>query len=78
MIEATGEGVDAVWTYLVNYKLGANIENLYYGPSSGNFIGTGNALDNTIRGGTGNDRLSGGGGNDALIGGMGNDVLLGN
>ncbi|MFI8747805.1 peroxidase family protein, partial [Pseudomonas sp. NPDC077186] len=43
VIELGGEGVDTVWTSLASYTLGANVENLYYGPSSGNFAGTGNA-----------------------------------
>ncbi|MFI8748322.1 peroxidase family protein [Pseudomonas sp. NPDC077186] len=77
VIEQGGEGIDSVWTSLASYTLGANVENLYYGPSSGNFTGTGNALDNWIQGGAGNDVLTGGGGNDTLVGGAGNDVLRG-
>ncbi|MDZ4294024.1 MAG: peroxidase family protein [Hydrogenophaga sp.] len=50
----------------------ANIENLSY-EGSGNFNGTGNALDNVIAGGAGSDTLNGGAGNDTLIGGAGND-----
>ncbi|MFI8748325.1 calcium-binding protein, partial [Pseudomonas sp. NPDC077186] len=71
-----GEGIDTVWTSLASYTLGANVENLYYGPSSGNFTGTGNALDNWIQGGAGNDVLTGGGGNDTLMGGLGNDIFV--
>ncbi|MGO8119392.1 protease, partial [Rhizobium leguminosarum] len=43
---------------------------------AGDFIGTGNALANTIIGGAGNDLLDGGAGNDALIGGAGNDIYV--
>ena len=38
---------------------------------------TGNALDNTILGGTGKDSLNGGAGNDKLYGDSGNDTLKG-
>ena len=40
------------------------------------FTGIGNALDNTITGGIGNDTLNGGMGADTLIGGAGNDTYL--
>ncbi|NEH60940.1 RTX toxin, partial [Rhizobium leguminosarum] len=42
----------------------------------GDFIGTGNALANTIIGGAGNDLLDGGAGNDVLNGGAGNDIYV--
>jgi Ca2+-binding RTX toxin-like protein len=76
VIELAGEGIDTVWTSLVSYTLGANVENLFYGPSSGNFTGTGNALNNYIQGGAGNDVLTGGAGNDTLNGGAGNDIFM--
>jgi serralysin len=41
-----------------------------------NFVGTGNAANNTISGGAGNDILDGGAGNDTLIGGAGNDTFV--
>ena len=61
IVEKLGEGTDAVETALSAYSLAgiANIENLTF-TGSGPFHGTGNALDNTIRGGTGNDTLDGG------------------
>lgn len=37
---------------------------------------TGNALDNTIRGGNGNDSLTGGKGDDSLWGGNGADIFF--
>ncbi|VVP19203.1 hypothetical protein PS893_03735 [Pseudomonas fluorescens] len=74
--ELAGAGSDTVWTSLESYTLSANVENLYYG-ASGNFTGTGNALNNTIVGGAGNDVLTGGGGNDLLSSGIaGNDTFV--
>ncbi|UTW07477.1 peroxidase family protein [Pseudomonas benzenivorans] len=75
VIELAGEGMDTIWTGLLSYTLGANVENLVYS-GSGNFTGTGNALANSIYGGSGNDVLNGGAGNDALIGGLGNDTFM--
>jgi Ca2+-binding RTX toxin-like protein len=74
--ELAGAGSDTVWTSLGSYVLGANVENLFFG-GSGNFAGTGNALDNTIGGGAGNDVLVGGAGNDVVIGGAGTDTMVG-
>ncbi|ABC89539.1 rhizobiocin/RTX toxin and hemolysin-type calcium binding protein [Rhizobium etli CFN 42] len=78
VIEAAGGGVDTIWTDLNTYSLAgiANIENLSFS-GGGNSTGTGNSLDNIIKGGTGNDTLSGGVGNDTLIGGLGTDTLIG-
>ncbi|WP_223467218.1 calcium-binding protein, partial [Pseudomonas sp. GL-RE-26] len=74
--ELAGAGSDTVWTSLASYTLGANVENLYFG-GSGNFAGSGNALDNRIVGGAGNDVLIGGAGNDLIIGGAGADTMVG-
>ncbi|WP_223532300.1 peroxidase family protein [Pseudomonas sp. BF-R-30] len=76
VIELAGAGTDTVWTSLASYTLGANVENLFFG-GSGNFAGTGNALDNIIVGGAGNDVLIGGVGNDTIIGGAGADSMVG-
>ncbi|CAI8994751.1 peroxidase family protein [Pseudomonas sp. IT-P4] len=71
--ELADAGSDTVWTSLASYTLGANVENLYYGPSS-SFRGTGNALANTIVGGAGNDIIIGGAGADTMAGGAGHDI----
>jgi len=71
--ELAGQGTDRVETALSAYTLAANVENLTY-TGTGNFAGTGNALNNAIIGGTGNDVLDGGAGNDTLTGGAGNDT----
>ncbi|WP_044870706.1 peroxidase family protein [Pseudomonas sp. LFM046] len=73
VVESAGAGTDTVWTSLANYTLGANLENLNYG-GTGNFTGTGNALDNQMGGGKGNDVLMGKGGADTMRGGAGNDT----
>ncbi|HEV8679711.1 MAG TPA: calcium-binding protein, partial [Stellaceae bacterium] len=70
--EAAAAGSDTVKTTLLNYTLAANVENLTF-TGSGNFIGTGIGLDNSIIGGAGNDTLRGGSGADTLIGLAGND-----
>ncbi|WP_017720648.1 calcium-binding protein [Kamptonema formosum] len=80
--EDAGAGTDTVYSE-VSYTLGANLENLELG-WSGAYSGTGNALDNTIRGNNtdnilegleGSDTLIGRGGNDSLDGGAGDDYL---
>ena len=74
--ENAGAGTDLVQSTLNAHTLGANVENLTF-TGTGNFAGTGNALDNTITGGAGNDTLDGGTGNDSLVGGDGGDILTG-
>ncbi|MYM67519.1 type I secretion C-terminal target domain-containing protein [Pseudoduganella sp. FT55W] len=74
--EALNEGSDTVYTTLSTYTLAANVENLA-GPGNGVFNATGNAVNNQIDGGLGNDTLSGLAGNDTLRGSVGNDSLLG-
>ncbi|RDE50707.1 MAG: calcium-binding protein, partial [Candidatus Accumulibacter meliphilus] len=61
---AAAGGTDLVNT-LVNYTLGANVENLRI-IASGAVNGTGNALDNIIYAGAGNNVLDGGAGTDTL------------
>lgn len=75
VVEAAGEGTDLVRTSLTSYTLTANVENLVY-TGAGNFIGTGNALANSITGGAGADTLTGGGGADTLTGGAGADSFV--
>ncbi|RZT10670.1 Hemolysin-type calcium-binding repeat-containing protein [Duganella sp. CF402] len=74
--EGLNEGIDTVYAKLSSYTLGANMENLF-GPGNGVLNGTGNALNNVLNGGLGNDTLSGLAGNDTLLGSVGNDTLLG-
>ena len=77
VVEASGEGIDLVYTTLASYTLGANVENLDYNGFTGDFVGTGNALDNVIYGGSGADTLSGLDGDDELRGESGADTLIG-
>ena len=73
--EAATAGTDTVMTALVNYTLGANVENLIF-TGVGNFAGTGNALNNALTGGTGADTLDGSTGLDTMTGGAGNDTYV--
>lgn len=59
-----------------NFVLGTNMETLVF-KGTGNFIGTGNSLDNCLNGGGGNDVLGDRSGNDILNGVAGNDKLDG-
>lgn len=67
---------DTVRTVLAAFTLGANLESLVF-EGSGSFIGTGNALDNLILGGSDAATLHGAAGTDTLLGGSGGDVLDG-
>ncbi|WP_373389488.1 M10 family metallopeptidase C-terminal domain-containing protein [Pseudomonas alcaligenes] len=58
-------GNDTVNSSLSAYTLGANLENLRI-QATGSANGTGNALNNTIYAGSGNNRLDGGAGEDTL------------
>jgi Ca2+-binding RTX toxin-like protein len=73
--EAGSAGTDTVKTTLNAYSLGINLENLTF-VGLGNFSGTGNAVANTLTGGTGNDSLDGGAGIDTLFGGPGDDTYI--
>uniref|UniRef100_UPI003F20702A beta strand repeat-containing protein n=1 Tax=Rhizobium sp. F40D2 TaxID=3453141 RepID=UPI003F20702A len=73
--EAADEGIDTVRTTLANYTLGSDVENLTYTGTVA-FVGTGNSLANTIKGGAGADTLDGKAGADILIGGVGNDTYI--
>ncbi|MFG6455798.1 beta strand repeat-containing protein [Roseateles sp. BYS96W] len=72
--ENAGEGTDTVRAGF-SYALGANLENLVL-TGTGDWSGTGNALDNVITGNSGNNVLDGGLGADAMAGGAGNDSYL--
>lgn len=76
---ASGGSVDLVYSYIANYTLTNNVENLTLvagtngtGNTLNNVI-TGNTLFNVLTGGLGNDTLNGGIGGDSMIGGVGND-----
>jgi RTX calcium-binding nonapeptide repeat (4 copies)/Haemolysin-type calcium binding protein related domain/Cysteine-rich secretory protein family len=70
--ELAGQGTDTIETSLATFSLAAlaAVENLTYDNGiavDGNFTGTGNALANTIRGGSGNDTFKGGAGGDTFV-----------
>ncbi|WP_454845907.1 M10 family metallopeptidase C-terminal domain-containing protein [Pseudomonas farris] len=62
---AVSGGVDSVHSSLAAYTLGNNVERLYV-DSTGAANGTGNALDNTLFAGAGNNVLDGRDGNDTV------------
>jgi Ca2+-binding RTX toxin-like protein len=66
LTEVANAGTDKVITALARYTLAANVENLEYTGTVA-FAGTGNALDNVIDGGSGNDTIDGGAGSDTYI-----------
>ena len=76
--ELAGEGTDTVEaasTYSLAAASAVGIENLVI-TGTGNFNGTGNAIDNVITGNIGNNTLDGAVGNDTLIGGAGDDYYV--
>jgi len=73
VIEAAGAGVDSV-NANIDYTLTANVENLALFNAA--ISGTGNDLDNIIRGNGNDNILNGGGGNDSLYGGAGVDTFI--
>lgn len=77
VVEQANEGIDGVYVGLSSYTLLSEFEDLNYNLWTGNFVGTGNELDNRIYGGSGNDTLSGLDGNDQLTGSYGDDTLDG-
>ncbi|MBK5264678.1 MAG: hypothetical protein JJE34_05500, partial [Alphaproteobacteria bacterium] len=83
VVEAASAGTDEVQSR-VDFTLGDNVENLRLQGSA--VSGTGNALDNVMRGNDaanslkglgGDDLIYGNGGNDTIDGGTGNDRLYG-
>jgi Ca2+-binding RTX toxin-like protein len=75
IVENADEGKDTVES-TATYTLPENVEDLTL-MGEENINGTGNDLDNVIKGNSGNNTLEGGGGNDTLEGGGGNDTLKG-
>lgn len=77
IVEKAGEGVDTVQTWASSFTLDADqsLENLnLMGTNAAN--GTGNGLDNVIRGNVATNVLDGAGGNDLLSGGGGRDTFV--
>jgi Ca2+-binding RTX toxin-like protein len=72
--ENPGEGTDQTNTF-VTCTLSANVENLRL-LGTDNVDGTGNELNNTLRGNSGNNVLDGRGGGDYMIGAGGDDVFF--
>gem|GEM_PF-558988 len=75
VVELAGQGRDEVRTALAAYTLAANADVLMGTSNAGQSL-TGNALDNAIEGGFGNDVLDGAGGSDTLYGRGGDDVYV--
>jgi Ca2+-binding RTX toxin-like protein len=77
VVEKAGEGIDIVNAYLSAHTLAANVENLVYQGAYGvAFTAIGNALDNMIEAGEGNDYIDGGAGADRMTGRNGNDTYI--
>jgi Ca2+-binding RTX toxin-like protein len=72
--EATGAGTDTVLSS-VTLTLPANVENLTL-TGTAPVNGTGNSLNNVLRGNGADNTLNGGGGSDTMVGGAGNDVYV--
>jgi len=75
VIEHADEGIDTVRSS-VAHTLGDHVENLRLTGASA-ISGTGNSLDNRLRGNAANNTLTGAAGNDTLAGGSGSDCLVG-
>lgn len=74
VVEFEAGGTDEVRAS-VDFMLSAKVERLTL-TGAGNIAGTGNELDNTIKGNSGNNKLAGSIGNDLLEGGIGFDTYI--
>jgi len=72
--ESASQGNDTIQSAATVTALANNVENLILTGSNA-INGTGNTLNNLVRGNIGNNTLNGSGGFDALEGGAGNDTL---
>ncbi|PAQ10937.1 family 16 glycosylhydrolase [Mesorhizobium temperatum] len=72
-VELSGEGVDTISTWM-SYELPANFENLTV--TGDKRYAFGNALDNIVTGGSGQQTLDGLQGDDVLKGGSGADIFV--
>ncbi|WP_192985248.1 peroxidase family protein [Pseudomonas sp. EggHat1] len=85
VVEASGGGIDTVYSSAASYTLSGNVENyVHIGAGAANATGnglanqmSGSALADVLRGQGGDDVLLGLGGNDTLYGGAGADTLFG-
>jgi Ca2+-binding RTX toxin-like protein len=76
IVEQAGGGIDHVFTAASSYQLGANLEKLTGTAATAQTL-FGNALDNVVTGGAGNDSLRlHGGGLDRAAGGAGGDSIF--
>ncbi|WP_176559861.1 glycosyl hydrolase [Teichococcus rhizosphaerae] len=75
VVELGGQGIDTVKTWINNYVLPENVENLILTGTGWNTL-TGNGLANRLEGNLNPNVLNGKGGNDILTGGGGNDTFV--
>ncbi|MFC7611141.1 glycosyl hydrolase [Teichococcus aestuarii] len=75
VVELAGQGIDTVRTWLNNYVLPDNVENLILTGTGWNTL-TGNGTANRLEGNLNPNVLNGKGGNDILTGGGGNDTFI--
>ncbi|HEY8359418.1 MAG TPA: calcium-binding protein, partial [Ramlibacter sp.] len=73
-VEAIASGTDTIVS-TISRKLGAHLENLTLSGSA-SLKGSGNELDNVLRGNDGANVLDGGSGDDRIFGGLGNDTYV--
>jgi Ca2+-binding RTX toxin-like protein len=78
IVESSGGGnADQAYVSISSYTLPSEVENVSYSSFTGDFFVDGNALDNIMYGGSGNDFIGGLDGADTLRGNAGADYLAG-